>query len=172
MVWASQTGHDALGECLIPEMVVHSRNKLLIPHPKPEKLYQGKDTSIPKWKEAVKEGVTEVENYFKGTATSTERLSDHLVLTVQMKTKQMTKRKTLEEEENMVTVDGETMYFDTSVKVSLNGGRDRMPAQSRFKMFQGHKVIKISLDVNCDRAGEGNCKVLSAGTNAVVHGFM
>ena len=38
LVWASQTG-DAIGECLIPETVANSCNKLLIPHPKLEKLY-------------------------------------------------------------------------------------------------------------------------------------
>ena len=40
-----------------------------------------------------------------------------------------------------------------------------MSAQSRLKRFQGHRVTKVSLDVNCDQAGEGNCKVLLVGTS-------
>ena len=39
----------------------------------------------------------------------------------------------------MVTVDVETMHFDTAVEFCLNGGKDKMAAQSGFKMFQGHK---------------------------------
>ena len=49
-------------------------------------------------------------------------------------------------------MDEENMHFDTAVEVCLNIGRDRLPAQSRFKRFQGHKVNKVSLD----RAGAGN----------------
>ena len=43
---------------LIPVTVAHSRNKLVIPHPKAEKLYRGKDTLIPRLKQAMKKGVS------------------------------------------------------------------------------------------------------------------
>ena len=49
---------DALGKSLIPVTVTHSRNKLVIPHPKAEKLYRGKDTLIPRLKQAMKKGVS------------------------------------------------------------------------------------------------------------------
>ena len=48
---------DTLGKCLIPETVAHSRNRLRIYHPKQEKRYQEKDTSMPTFKEVMKEGV-------------------------------------------------------------------------------------------------------------------
>lgn len=49
---------DALGKSLIPVTVAHSRNKLVIPHPKAEKLFRGKDTSIPRLLQAMKKGVS------------------------------------------------------------------------------------------------------------------
>ena len=37
-----------------------------------------------------------------------------------------------EEWANVVTVYGDALHHDTAVEVCLNGGRDRMPSQSRF----------------------------------------
>ena len=64
-------------------------------------------------------------------------------------------------------VNGDALHHDTAVEVCLNGGRDRMPSQSRFKRFQGHKQAKISLNITyCDHAADGNCKILSVGDRA------
>ena len=103
LVWASQTG-----------------NKLLIPHPKPEKFYQGKNTSMPKLKEAIKEEVTRgrellqshcnfnVEAFRPSCADSTygDQTDDK---------EEKVEDVALDEESSMVTVYEETMNFDTAV---------------------------------------------------------
>ena len=123
---------DALGKSLIPETVAHSRNKLFIPHPKGEKLYRGKDTSIPKLKQAMKEGVSRGRELlqehcsFEGEAfqpSSDGAESDEV--------------ETDDEEEEVEDIDSSEEWANI-VTVYGDALRDRMPSQSRFKRFQGH----------------------------------
>ena len=159
---------DAAGFSLMPQTVAHSRNRLLIPNPNPQKIFKGKDTSMARLKGAIREGVEQgrrlLRNHcdFDGEAfDSTDESDDesdeeYCIQGVDEP----------EEGAGIVTIDGELHHISSAVEVFLNDGKDRMPAQSRFRRFQGHKGSKISLDKPCPNRSNGGCKTLSIGGHA------
>ena len=92
---------------------------------------------MPKLKEAMKEGVTEgrelLERHcnFDGKSFRPSG-ADSTDEDEKYDEEDEVKDVAIEEGGNKVTMDGETMHFDTAVEVCLHGRSTRMPAQSTF----------------------------------------
>ncbi|XP_063681948.1 uncharacterized protein LOC134816877 [Bolinopsis microptera] len=128
---------DALGKSLIPVTVAHSRNKLVIPHPKAEKLFRGKDTSIPRLLQAMKKGVSRGRRLlqehcnFKGEAfqTSSDGAESDEAETDDEE-EEVEDIDSSEEWAKIVTVYGDSLHHDTAVEE--NGNRDREGEKKGF----------------------------------------
>ena len=182
---------DAEGFHLLKTTLAHTRGRTLIPRPSKKKTYLGKDTTLNKIKEAIKNGFllarANMEKYSGFSCLSEESLNDLCIYQEEEPEEEMSDLEDLtdtievdiasymEDEEKSETglpylaKSGKMYHKQTAETKFLNGGRSSQPAQPRVRRVHcSVSPYRLTMEHNCTSQDDQDpCSYITAGSTGI-----